>query len=298
MTENDTPSPAPAETAETRQPDQGGHPIEGGLVLPRIGFGTYPLRGSTGLRILSDALDVGYRMLDSAFNYENEGTVGTAIRASGIPRDQVVVASKLPGRHQEYDKALEIVEESVYRTGLESIDLYLIHWPNPKVGKYVEAWRALIEARERGLVKAIGVSNFLPEHLDRLVAETGVTPVVNQIELHPYFPQEEQRAYHAEHGIVTEAWSPLGRKTDLLGDPVIARIAADHGIEPGHAILSWHLALGTLPLPKSSSPERQRGNLEVPRADLLTADEVAEITALGRPDGRAAGQDPAEYEEF
>jgi diketogulonate reductase-like aldo/keto reductase len=266
------------------------------LTLPDVGFGTGGLRGAAGARTVAAALETGYRLLDSAFRYENEGAVGAAVRAAGVPREEVIVTSKLPGRHHAHDAALAAVEESVYRTGLDHLDLYLIHWPNPSQDRYVEAWGALIEARDRGLVRAIGVSNFLPEHIDRLVAETGVTPAVNQVELHPYFPQDAQRAYDADHGIVTQAWSPLGRDNGLSQDPVLLRIAAAHDATVPEVILSWHRRLGVLPLPKSSAPERQRANLH---ADLpLSAADLAAIAGLARPDGRNNDQDPAVYEQL
>ncbi|AXE38875.1 aldo/keto reductase [Acidipropionibacterium virtanenii] len=268
-----------------------------GLVLPAIGFGTYKLNGSAGVQALHAAIDNGYTLLDSAFNYENEGTVGHAVRTSGHDRGDIIVTSKLPGRHHRHDEALRTVEESVYRTGLDAIDLYLIHWPNPKVGLYVEAWQALIEARERGLLTAIGVCNFLPEHLERLEAETGVLPDVNQIELHPYFPQAEALTYDAEHGIITEAWSPLGRGNDVLSQPVIAEIAAAHDATAAQVVLAWHMGRGALPLPKAATPSRQVENLAATEL-VLTSAEIDAVTALGRPDGRLADQDPAVYEEF
>lgn len=268
-----------------------------GLELPAIGFGTYKLNGAAGVDAISRAIDNGYTLLDSAFNYENEGTVGKAVRASDHDRDDLIVTSKLPGRHQQYDQALTTIEESVYRTGLDYLDLYLIHWPLPRLDQYVEAWRALIEARERGLVRAIGVCNFLPEHLERLQAETGVLPDVNQIELHPYFPQVDAVEYNQEHGILTEAWSPIGRGNDLLQNPVIMRIAAAHGVGPSQVVLAWEVSRGTIPLPKATSEEHQRENLAATEL-RLEEQEIAEITALGRPDGRTAGQDPATYEEF
>jgi diketogulonate reductase-like aldo/keto reductase len=180
---------------------------------------------------------------------------------------------------------------------LDYYDLYLIHWPNPSKDLYVEAWSALIDAQKWGLIRSIGVSNFLPEHLDRLIKETGVTPSVNQVELHPYFSQEEQRAYHQEHGIVTESWSPLGRASRLLEDPVIQKIARDRKKTVSQIILRWHIQLGALPLPKSSSPSRQVENLSV--FDFsLSDEEMQAISALSRPDGRLYDQDPAVYEEF
>lgn len=270
----------------------------GGLSLPVVGLGTYLLKGLDGEQTIQSAIHTGYRLLDSAFNYENEGTVGSAVRNCGVDREEIIVTSKLPGRHHAYDKAIETIYESVYRTGLDWIDLYLIHWPLPRLNLYVEAWRALIEARERGLIRHIGVSNFLPEHLERLVEETGVSAEVNQIEMHPYFPQLDALAYHREHGIVTQAWSPFGRLTnDLLANPVITEIAAGHGVSPGQVVLAWHVRLGAIPLPKAASPSRQRDNLDLFNFKL-TDDEVARITALGRPDGRIAGQDPATHEEF
>ncbi|MET8280303.1 aldo/keto reductase [Micromonospora sp. NPDC005174] len=268
-----------------------------GTALPAIGLGTYQLNGSAGAEAIGHAIRAGYRLLDSAVNYENEGAVGRAARAAGDVRDELVVTSKLPGRHHDYDEALTTIEESVFRTGLDRIDLYLIHWPNPKVDRYVQAWRALIEARERGLVRHIGLSNFLPEHIDRLVAETGVAPVVNQIEVHPYFPQQEALDYHREHGILVQGWSPLGHGNDLRQHPVIAEIAAAHGVSTAQTILAWHVARQVIPLPKAASPQRQVENLAV--FDLaLTDAQVEAITALGRPAGRLSDQDPAVYEEF
>lgn len=273
------------------------HTSHSGLTLPLIGFGTSKVKGVDGVRALTNAVDIGYTLLDSAYNYENEGTVGKAVRTSGKDRDSLIVTSKLPGRFHEYDKALVTVEESVYRTGLDYIDLYLVHWPNPKQGLYVQAWEALIEARERGLIKAIGVSNFLPEHIETLKEKTGVLPDVNQIELHPYFPQEEQLAYDADNGILTESWSPLGRGNDLLEQGVIGEIATAHDATPGQVVLAWHIARGAIPIPKSSSEKRQVENLGATEL-VLTDAEVEAITALGRSDGQIRGQDPREYEEF
>jgi len=268
-----------------------------GLTLPAIGFGTYKLNGSDGADTIARAIDTGYTLLDSAFNYENEGAVGQGVRRSGVERERLIVTSKLPGRHQAHDEAVTTIEESVYRTGLDYLDLYLIHWPNPKTGLYVQAWEAMIEAKKKGLVRAIGVCNFLPEHLNRLQEETGVLPEVNQIELHPYFPQEEQVTFDQERGIITEGWSPLGRGNDLLENPVLAPIAQAHDATPGQVVLAWAVARGVVPIPKASSPQRQTDNLAAAEI-ALTADEIATITALGRPDGRLADQDPATYEEF
>lgn len=268
-----------------------------GLTLPTIGFGTYKLKGNTGADAVARAIGNGYSLLDSAFNYENEGTVGQGIRAAGRERSGITVTSKLPGRHHDYEEALAAIEESVYRTGLGHIDLYLIHWPNPKVDKYVEAWKALIAAKERGIIRAIGVSNFLPEHIDRLESETGVLPAINQIELHPYFPQVEAVEYHRSRGIITQAWSPIGRGNDVLDEPVVTELATKYGVDAAGIVLAWHVARRVVALPKAGSDEHQISNLNAATISLKN-DEVDAITALGRADGRNKGQDPATYEEF
>lgn len=198
--------------------------LNDGTTIPAVGFGTYKLNGRQGAKDIVRAIRNGYHFLDSAFNYENEGTVGEAVRQCGLARDQVQITSKLPGRHHQYDKALVTIEESLYRAQLDFYDFYLIHWPNPITGQYVEAWQALIEARKRGMIKSIGVCNFLPEHLDTIIKETGVTPCMNQIELHPYFAQEEQRNYNEKLGIITQSWSPIGRANDMLENPIIKRL--------------------------------------------------------------------------
>lgn len=203
-----------------------------GFALPALGFGTYALNGDAGADAVASAIGAGYRLIDSAFNYENEGSVGRGVRASDVDAAELIVTTKLPGRHHPRAKARTSIEESRSRLGVEAIDLHLIHWPNPHQDEYVQAWEALVEAQQRGVVRQIGVSNFLPEHLERIERETGVRPVVNQIEVHPYFPQDEQLAYHREHGILTEAWSPLGRAKQLIEEQVIGEVAAAHGISP------------------------------------------------------------------
>lgn len=268
-----------------------------GTSFPSIGLGTGHPKGFAAAQAVTSGIEVGYRLVDSAFNYENEGAVGQGIRAASISRSEVMLQSKLPGRHHEFAVASEIIEESVIRAGVEHIDVYLIHWPNPKVGKYVEAWRALVEARERGLVRHIGVSNFLPEHLERLEGETGVRPVVNQLELHPAFPQAEALEYHQERGIVVQAWSPTGRGGAFLSAPEITEVAAAHGVSPVEAVVAWHAARGVLPIVRSGNAERQAANLAA--VDIrLSNEEVAKISSLGRPDGRIRDQDPNIYEEF
>ncbi len=267
-----------------------------GFTLPAIGLGTYRLNGEEGVAAIAGAIDAGYRLVDSAFNYENEGAVGRGVATAETDRSEIIVTTKLPGRHHPSAKARTSIEESRFRLGVDATDLHLIHWPNPIQDEYVEAWAALIDAQQRGTVKQIGVSNFLPEHLERLERETGVVPVVNQIELHPYFPQVEQLAYHREHGIITQAWSPIGRGKDLFDEPLIVEIAATHEISPAQVVLAWHVARGSVAIPKASSLEHQQANLAA--ASLaLDASEVEAITALGRADGRLFDADPRTHEE-
>lgn len=265
--------------------------------LPVIGFGTYPLRGEAGIVAMTSALEAGYRMLDSAVNYRNEYEVGEALRRSGLPRAEVRTATKVPGRDHGRAKAIASVEASLEVMGLDHVDLALIHWPNPSRRRYVDTWVGLVEARERGLVTSIGVSNFTAEYLQEIIDATGVVPAVNQIELHPRFPQEEMRAAHAELGIRTESWSPLGKRNAPYEEPAVAGAAASHDVTPAQVILRWQLQLGCLPLPKSATPERQRANLDVFGFELTEA-EMTAITALGRPDGRLFDGDPRTHEEM
>ena len=271
--------------------------LNDGNTLPAIGFGTYPLKGEDGIAAITAALETGYRLLDTAVNYENETEVGEALRRSGLPRDEVQVTSKLPGRHHGYDDAVASVRGSLDRLGLEYLDLHLIHWPNPSVDKYVEAWRALVDLQKDGLVRSIGVSNFTIEHLGRIIDATGVVPVVNQIELHPRFPQPEMRSAHERLGIRTEAWSPMGKRNAPLEEDAVTAAASRLGVTPGQVILRWHVQLGSLPIPKSANPDRQRQNLDVFGFEL-TDDEVAAISSLGRYDGRLFGGDPDVHEEM
>jgi 2,5-diketo-D-gluconate reductase A len=265
--------------------------------LPRVGFGTWPLRGDEGIEAIVSALRVGYRLIDTAVNYGNEEEVGEALRRSGVPRDEVQVASKVPGRDHGYEDAIASVEGSLQRLGLDHLDLALIHWPNPGQDRYGEAWRAMVEVRDRGLVRSIGVSNFTEEHLQRVIAETGVTPAVNQIELHPLFPQVEMRAVNESLGILTESWSPLGKRQAPFEEEAVSQPAREYGVAPGQVILRWHLQLGCLPIPKSATPDRQRANLDLD-GFVLTDAQMAAITALGRPDGRLFGGDPDSHEEM
>lgn len=271
--------------------------LNDGLTLPAIGFGTYLLAGEEGMAAIISAVEAGYRLFDTAVNYENEESVGEALRRSGLPRDQVQVTSKIPGRHHGYDDAVASVHGSLQRLGIDYLDLHLIHWPNPSRDRYVEAWRALVDLREQGLVRSIGVSNFTEQHLERIISETGVTPAVNQIELHPRFPQPEMRAAHQRLGIRTESWSPLGKRQAPFGEVAVARAAERHGVSPAQVILRWQHQLGCIPIPKSATPDRQRQNLDLAGFEL-TDPEVAAISALGRPDGRLFGGDPDTHEEL
>ena len=265
--------------------------------LPAIGFGTYPLKGDDGIDAVLSALQVGYRLLDTAVNYENETEVGEALRRSGIAREDVQVASKLPGRDHAYDDAVASVHGSLERLGLAYLDLHLIHWPNPGVDKYVEAWQALVDLQKQGLLRAIGVSSFTETHLTRIIDATGVVPVVNQVELHPRFPQEEMRRVHERLGIRTEAWSPMGKRRAPLDEPSVIGAGERLGVTPGQVILRWHVQLGSLPIPKSVNPERQRQNLDLFDVEL-TDDEMDAISALAEPDGRLFGGDPDTHEEM
>jgi 2,5-diketo-D-gluconate reductase A len=271
--------------------------LNDGTTLPAVGFGTAGLRGRDAVVVTAGALAVGYRLIDTAVNYGNEEEVGKAIRRSGVPRDQLRVTSKIPGRHHAYDDAVASTRESLERLGLDHLDLHLIHWPNPGRGQYVEAWRALVDLREQGLVRSIGVSNFTADHLDRIIGETGVTPSVNQIEVHPLFPQAEMRRANEERGVRTQSWSPLGKRQAPLAEPAVREAAEAHGVTPGQVILRWQVQQGNLPIPKSATPSRQRENLDVFGFELDES-ELEAITALGRSDGRLFGGDPDTHEEM
>ncbi len=268
--------------------------LNDGTAFPQLGFGTYKLTGDDGITAIGAAIETGYRLLDTAVNYGNEGEVGEAVRRSGI-RDELIVTTKVPGREHGYEETIHSAHASLDRLGLDRIDLYLIHWPNPSVDRYVETFRAMIDLRRDGKVGSIGVSNFTAAMLTRLIDETGVTPAVNQVEMHPYCPQQALRAFHAIHGIRTESWSPLARRSELLTERVVADVAAAHGVTPTQAVLRWHTQLGSTPIPKSADPARQIENADV-FGFTLTDAEVSAISGLER--GRLWDGDPDTHEEM
>ena len=270
------------------------HRLNDGYTLPGIGLGTWPLDDDAAETAVRNALALGYRLVDTAANYRNERGTGRAVTHGDVPREEIVVTTKLPGRDHGYESTLRSFEESRARLGLDYVDLYLIHWPLPRVDRYVDSWRAMVKLRDEGLVRSVGVSNFTPSQIDRLERETGVLPAVNQVELHPWFPQEELRRYHAGKGIVTESWSPLGRGSGLLRDPAVVAVAERHGVSPAQVVLRWHVQLGAVPLPKSADPGRQQANLALDGIDLSDAD----LAALGGGPHRRLGGDPDVHEEF
>jgi 2,5-diketo-D-gluconate reductase A len=264
--------------------------LNNGVRMPQLGFGVFQVPPEQTEAVVFTALEVGYRSIDTAAAYHNEEGVGKAIASSGLARDEVFVTTKLWNADHGYDRALRAFDASAQRLGLETVDLYLIHWPVPAMDRYVETWKALEKLASDGRVRAIGMSNFGVEHLRRLVAETGTVPAVNQVELHPYFQQTELRAEHAEHGIATEAWSPLGQGGALLSDATITRLADRHGMTPAQVVLRWHLQLGNIVIPKSANPVRMRQNLDVFGFEL-SAEDLSAIADLET--GKRMGPDPA-----
>lgn len=270
--------------------------LNDGLVIPQIGLGTYKLTGEAAVTSLLSGIGSGYCLIDSAHRYNNEEQVGRAVRESGVPRDDLVITTKLPGDAHGFDEAMMAFDTSARLLGLDVVDLFLIHWPNPSVNRFVDAWQAMIELRDEGRIRSIGVCNFTPEFLYRLRDETGVVPSVNQVELHPYFGQAELRAVHAELGIRTQSWSPIGRAGELFDEAPIVAAAESHGVTPSQAVLRWHIQLGSIPLPKSGDAARQRENLDVFGFEL-SDEEMLVISSLER--GRLrADADPNTHEEF
>lgn len=264
--------------------------LNDGRAMPRLGFGVYQVEDARAPEVVGAAIRAGYRSIDTAAIYHNEVGVGRAVRESGLPRADFFVTTKL--WNDRHDAARPALDESLDRLGLDHVDLYLIHWPCPGQGRFVEAWKELVALREAGRARSIGVSNFTPEHLERIIGETGVVPAVNQIELHPRFQQAALRAVHGRHGIVTESWSPLGRGQGLA-DPVLAAIAKAHGRSPAQVVLRWQLQAGLVAIPKTATPARIAENIAV--FDFaLSAEEMARIAGLDRADGRT-GPDPDSF---
>ncbi|MET1026732.1 MAG: aldo/keto reductase [Dongiaceae bacterium] len=263
--------------------------LNDGRTIPQIGIGVWQVGDGEASAVVSEAILAGYRLIDTAAAYNNETGVGQAINANGVRRADLFVTTKLWNDRHDYDETLKAFDESLKRLQIDYLDLYLIHWPAPKRGAYVHSWKAFKKLRDDGRVKSIGVSNFTQVHLQRLFDETGTVPALNQIELHPQFQQKELRAFHAEHGIATESWSPLGQGK-LLQNDAILDIAKKHMKTPAQIIIRWHLENGLVVIPKSSSSARIHENIEVFNFHL-DADDLAAIANLDRKDGRI-GPDP------
>jgi diketogulonate reductase-like aldo/keto reductase len=273
--------------------------LNDGHKIPAIGLGTIDLMGNKGVLQILDAIQSGYRLIDTSTNYDNEGIVGKAVEKSSIPRDELIVSSKLPGKYHDFDSALTIIEEQLARTGLDYFDKYLIHWPNPEDGKYVEAWKALIQAQKLGMVRTIGVSNFLEHHLEKIIDETGVVPATNQIEIQPYFHNKENVEANEKFGIVTEAWSPLGRDiNDAKQHPDIVEIGEKYNKSAPQVIVRWLYQRDIVPIVRSGDPVHQRDNLDIFDFEL-TDDEMEKIFSLDKgEEGRVEDQHPDEYHEY
>jgi 2,5-diketo-D-gluconate reductase A len=263
--------------------------LRDGQRIPQLGLGVWQTPNHEAAVVVRTALECGYRHVDTASLYGNEQGVGEGVRSSGLARDEVFVTTKVWNDDQGLDRALRAIDASLERLGLDHVDLLLVHWPAPQRKLYVETWRALVRARQEGRARSIGVSNFEPEHLDRIIAETGVVPVINQVELHPRFQQKRLRAAHAERGVRTQAWSPLGQG-QLLAHPLVARVADKHGRSPAQVIIRWHIDLGLIVIPKSSNAQRIRENFDV-FGFQLDADDLATLEKLDEAGGRI-GPDP------
>jgi len=266
--------------------------LNNGVDIPQLGFGVFLIPDIETKAAVATALETGYRHIDTAKIYRNEGAVGAAIRDSGIEREQIFVTTKVWNSAQGYDEAIKSAEASITKLRLEYLDLLLIHWPAPAQNLYVDTWRALEKLQADGRVRAIGVSNFNVEHLQRVLDETSVVPAINQVELHPQLGQPGLRAFHAQHGIATEAWSPLARGGDVLTNPVVTSVASEVSRTPAQVILRWHLQLGNVVIPKSVTPSRIAENFAL--FDFVLSDaQVDKITALDS--GTRIGPDPATF---
>lgn len=259
--------------------------LNDGRTMPRLGFGTYQIPDTQAAGAVRRALDAGVRLIDTAAIYHNERGVGEGMQAA----DAFLTTKLWNDRQGDAQAALD---ESLALLGRDHVDLYLIHWPSPAQDRYVDAWKALVDLRDAGRTRSIGVSNFLPEHLERIADATGVMPAVNQIELHPRHQRREERAFHEKHGIVTQSWSPLGQGGDLLRDPAIATVAGKHGRSPAQVILAWHLAHGLSVIPKAADPDHLADNIAAVGL-VLDADDVAAIDALDRQE--RIGPDPRSF---
>jgi 2,5-diketo-D-gluconate reductase A len=266
--------------------------LNNGVQMPQLGFGVFQVSDDDAEKAVTVALAEGYRSIDTARIYENEEGTGRALRAAGLPREELFITTKLWNADQGYDSTLSAFDASLDRLGLDYLDLYLIHWPAPSHGKYLDTWRAFERLYADGRVRAIGTSNFLPEHLSRVMDDGDVMPSVNQVELHPFFPQADLRAFHAEHGIATEAWAPLGQGKGLLDEPALGPIAAKHGKTPAQVVIRWHLQLGNVVIPKSVTPSRIAENIDVGDFELGVGD-LSAIAALDA--GKRIGPDPATF---
>jgi 2,5-diketo-D-gluconate reductase A len=267
--------------------------MNNGIQIPQLGFGVFLVPPDETERSVAEALNVGYRLIDTAQGYRNEEGVGAAIASAGIPRENLFITTKLTNSEHGYDTTLAAFDESMKKLGLDILDLFLIHWPLPMFDQYVETWRAFERLLADGRVLSIGVSNFEIAHLKRLLAETDVTPCVNQIELHPEFPQEELREFHAEHGILTESWGPLGQGKGLLENPHIVDVARRRNRTPAQVVLRWHIQLGDVVIPKSVHPDRIRENIQVFDFELDEADmqAIAQVRT-----GSRLGADPNTFD--
>ncbi|BCW34774.1 oxidoreductase [Arthrobacter sp. StoSoilA2] len=263
-----------------------------GNTIPQLGYGVWQVEDDVAEKVVRQAFEAGFRHIDTAKIYGNESGVGRAIASSGLSAEEIFITTKLWNADQGYESTLAAFEESMDRLGIETLDLYLIHWQQPKQDKFVDTWKALIELKKRGRVKSIGVSNFTVEGLQRIIDETGVVPAINQVELHPFFNQAELRAFNASKGILTQAWSPLGQGGELLENATVAEIAAKHGATPAQVVIAWHLAIGNVVIPKSVTESRIQENFAALGVKLDDAD-VEAINGLDRGAEGRIGPDPA-----